>query len=151
VFTTSRSRTGIHPAQDVGDVRVLEAAEDVDDGVHLPDVGQELVPQALPLRCPLHEPGDVHELHHGGKPGPGLHQLEDPVQTRVRDLHGPHVGFHRAEGIVLGGAPWAVRALKREDFPTLGSPTIPALSMEDGGEGKRKRARPGPGTPDRQS
>ena len=45
------------------DVRVLEAAHHLDDGVHFADVGQEFVAQSLALARAFHEPGDVHELN----------------------------------------------------------------------------------------
>ena len=49
-------------AFDVDDVFVLEAADDLHDGVGLADVGEELVAEALALRRAAHESGDVHEL-----------------------------------------------------------------------------------------
>ena len=60
---------------DVVDVRVLEAAHDLHDGVHLADVGEELVAEALALARALHQAGDVHELDRRG---------DDDV--RLRDL-----------------------------------------------------------------
>ncbi len=42
--------------RDVDDVLVLEAADDVDDGVHLADVGEELVAQPLALAGALTRP-----------------------------------------------------------------------------------------------
>ena len=47
---------------DVVDVGVLETPHDLHDGVHLADVGQELVAQPLAAARPAHESGDVHEL-----------------------------------------------------------------------------------------
>ena len=44
------------------DVRVLEAAHDLHDGVHLADVGEELVAQSLALARALDQAGDVDEL-----------------------------------------------------------------------------------------
>ena len=44
------------------DVRVLEAADHLHDGVHLADVREELVAEAFALARALHEAGDVHEL-----------------------------------------------------------------------------------------
>ena len=49
VSIVSMSRSGSTRALDVDDVRVLEAAHDVDDGVDLADVGQKLVAQPLAL------------------------------------------------------------------------------------------------------
>ena len=43
-------------------VRVLEAAHDLDDGVHFADVGQKFIAQAFARRRAFHETSDVHEL-----------------------------------------------------------------------------------------
>ena len=51
---------------DVDDVVVLEAPHDVEDGVALADVREELVAETLALRGALHETRDVGELH--GRP-----------------------------------------------------------------------------------
>jgi len=50
----------------VHDVRVLEAAHHVRDGVAFADIGEELVAQAFALRCAGHEPRDIDELDRGG-------------------------------------------------------------------------------------
>ncbi len=47
------------------DVVILEAAQNMDDGVHLADVAEELVAQALALRGAAHEAGDVDEAQAG--------------------------------------------------------------------------------------
>ena len=44
------------------DVTAFEAAQDVDDGVHLADVGEELVAEALALGRAADEAGNVDEL-----------------------------------------------------------------------------------------
>ena len=51
----------IDPALDMGDVRVLEAAHDMGDGVAFADVGEELVAEALALGGAAHQAGDVDE------------------------------------------------------------------------------------------
>ena len=43
-------------------VGILEAAYHMDDGVHLTDIGQELVSQALALGGALYEACDIHEF-----------------------------------------------------------------------------------------
>ncbi len=47
---------------DVGDIGVLEAAHDVQDGVDAADVPEELVAEPLALRRPSHQAGDVDDL-----------------------------------------------------------------------------------------
>jgi hypothetical protein len=55
----------IDRAGDVVDVLVVEAADHLDDGVDLADVGQELVAEALALARALDQAGDVDELDRG--------------------------------------------------------------------------------------
>ena len=52
----------IDAAFDMGDVGILEAAQHVDDGIDLADIGEELVAQALALAGAAHQPGDVDEF-----------------------------------------------------------------------------------------
>ena len=58
----SMSDERIDPAGDVDDVGALEAAHDVRDRIHLADVRQELVAEALALRGAGDQPRDVDEL-----------------------------------------------------------------------------------------
>ena len=82
------------------DVGVVKAADHMDDGIGGPDVGKELVAQALPLGGPLHQPGDVHKLDDGGGGLFGVVELREPVQAAVGDGHHAHVGVNGAEGVV---------------------------------------------------
>ena len=52
----------VNVSGDVDDVRVLEAAHDVDERIHLADVAEELVAEALAVGRALDQAGDVHEL-----------------------------------------------------------------------------------------
>ena len=49
-------------AFDMRDIVILEAAQHVDDRIHLADVGEELVAQALALAGAAHQAGDIHEF-----------------------------------------------------------------------------------------
>ena len=53
---------GIDAAVHMDDVFVLKAAHHVDDGVHLADVGEELVAQTLAVAGALDQTGDVDKL-----------------------------------------------------------------------------------------
>ena len=57
-----RVAQGIDGAFDMGNIVILETAQHVQHRVDLPDVGQELVAQSLPLRRAAHQAGDVDEL-----------------------------------------------------------------------------------------
>ena len=86
----------------MGDIVILEASQDMDDGVHLADVGVELVAEALAFRCPAHEAGNVDEgdARRDDLLRPG--DRGDLLQPRVRDGDLSGVGFYGAEGIVGG-------------------------------------------------
>ena len=85
---------------DVYHVLVLEAPDDVDYGVALPDGGEELVPQSLPVARPLDEPGDVDEFESRGH---DLDALVDDAQhgeAGVGHLDYARVRLDGAEGVI---------------------------------------------------
>ena len=84
---------------------VIKAAHYMDDGIHLANMGKELVAQALALGGPLHQPRDIHELddRRGHLVG-GIH-LAQLIQPGIRYRHDAHIRFDGAEGIV--GSPGA--------------------------------------------
>jgi hypothetical protein len=86
----------------VDDVRVLEAAHDVDDGVGLADVREELVAQAFALGGAGHQAGNVHELHGGRQHALRLHDPGQLGEPGVRQFDDAHVGLDGAERVVLG-------------------------------------------------
>ena len=49
----------------MGDVLVLETAQDHNDGVHLADIAQELIAESLALGRTAHETCDVDEFEEG--------------------------------------------------------------------------------------
>ena len=91
---------GVRAALHVNDVLVVKAADHVDDGVGLPDVGQELVAQALALAGALHQSGDVHEFDDRRGLLIRLIHLRQLVQPLVRHRYHAHVGVDGAERIV---------------------------------------------------
>ena len=93
---------GVDAAGDVDDFRVCEAADDVEDGVSLADVREELVAEAFALGGAFDDAGDVHELHGGGDDGVGLDHGDDAIHAGVRDLDDADVGIDGAEGVVGG-------------------------------------------------
>ena len=45
-------------------VRVLEAADNVNDSIYLTDIREELVSKSLTFGCTLYETCDIYELDH---------------------------------------------------------------------------------------
>ena len=84
------------------DVGIVEAADHVDDSVHLADVGEELVAQALALGGALYQTGDVHEFDHGGGGLGGIVHGCQLVEAGVRNRNDAYVGIDGAERVVGG-------------------------------------------------
>ena len=95
---------GIDAAIHMDDVFILKAAHHMDDGVHLADVGEELVAQALAVARALDQAGDVHEFQRGRGVFFGVVHLREHVQPFVR--HGDHAGVR------LDGAKRVIRRLR---------------------------------------
>ena len=91
----------VNVAGDVDNVRVLEAAHDLDERVHFADVAEELVAQALAVGRAFHQAGDVHELKGRRDERADLDDLAELRQARVRHADDAEVGFDGAEGIIL--------------------------------------------------
>jgi len=74
----------------MGHVGVLEAADDLDERIHLPDVLEEGVPQAFALAGAPHQARNIHELlgsvHDAGR----IHDLGQLAQAGIRHVH--HAG-----------------------------------------------------------
>ena len=104
----------------VHDVLVVKAADHVDDGVGLPDVGQELVAQARALAGALHQACDIHELDDGGGLFVGFVHLGQLVQPLVRNRHHAHVGVDGAEGVVGALGAGVGDGVEQGRFPHVG-------------------------------
>ena len=91
---------GIDPALDMGDVAAFEAAQHMDDGVDLADVGEELVAEALALRGAADQAGNVDELELGLDLVGRFGDLGDPVEPRIGHRDPPDIGLDRAERII---------------------------------------------------
>ena len=74
----------------------------MDDGVHLPDIAQELVAQALPLGGPLHQAGDVHEFYHRWGDLLRLVHVPQELQPLVRHGYDSDIGVDGTEGVIGG-------------------------------------------------
>ena len=118
-------------AVDVCNVRVVEAADDVDDGVHLADVAEELVAEALALACPPHKTGDVDEFH--GRAGDlgGLDDRSDFLEALVGHVDDPGVGVDGAEGVVGHLGPGAGQRVEDGRFPDVGKADNAAVEAHE--------------------
>src|SRR6185312_12455953 len=112
----------------VGNVAVLETAQNVDDGVHFADIGQELVAKALTLRSATHQTGDSDELERCRHDFRRFADSREHVQT--------FVGHRDAANIRLDGAERVIGRLRRgggrqgveqRRFPDVGQPDDAAV------------------------
>ena len=78
---------GIHGTVDMDDVGIVEAADDVEDGVHVADVGEELVAHPVPGGCAAREAGDVD----AGDGHAGAGGAEDGAHVDARERTLPQV------------------------------------------------------------
>jgi hypothetical protein len=91
---------GIHAAHHVLDVVVLEAADHMHHSVDFADVGEELIPEAFALAGPLHQSGDVHELHRRGHRPLRLDDVGEDAEPRVGHLHDAGIWLDGGKGVV---------------------------------------------------
>ena len=104
------------------DIVVFKTADDVDDGVDFPDMGQELVPEALALGRPFDETGDVHEFDGRRHDGFRMVELCQQVEPLVRDSDDADVRFDRAERVVRGLCARVGNGIEERTFPDVGKP-----------------------------
>ena len=93
---------GVDIALDMRNVGVFETAEDVDDGVHLPDIRQELVSQALAFGRAAHQPGDIDEFQSCRNNLDGFADLPQHGQTRIGHADAADIRLDGTKGIVGG-------------------------------------------------
>ncbi len=110
----------VDAAVDVDHVGVLEDADHLADRVALPDGRQELVPEPLPLRGALHDPGDVDEGDRGRHDLLRREQLGQPVEAGVGHGHHTHVGIDGGEGVVGGEDLVAGQGVEQGGLPHVG-------------------------------
>lgn len=91
---------GIDGIFHVRDVRILETAHDVHDGVHFADRGEEFVAQSLAAGSALDESCDVHEFDDGGRHFFALIEGGKLVQTLVGHRHDADVRLDGAKRII---------------------------------------------------
>ena len=81
-MSTSRISYRIDRPEHVCHRIVFEAAQNVDDGIHLPDVGQELVAETLAMTGSFDQAGDIGELN--GR----VRHILDPQPLHCQRLQG---------------------------------------------------------------
>ena len=85
----------------MGHVLVLKAADNLGDGIHLTDMGQEFVAQTFALGGSLDQSGNIDEAHGGGNGFPfGFVHIRQSGKAAVGNIDNADVGLNGAERIV---------------------------------------------------
>ena len=113
---------GIDRAFDVDDILIVKATDDVDDRIHLADVGQELVAQPLALARAAHQSRDIHKLHHRRGGLFRVVQVGQRLQALVRHGHHADVGVDGAERVVRALRARLRDCIEQSRFPDIRKP-----------------------------
>ena len=84
----------------MNDVIVVEAADDVEDGVGLADVCEEFVAEAFAFAGAFYEAGDVGDFDGCGHHGAGFADVHEGLYAVIGHGDDAYVGFDGAEGEV---------------------------------------------------
>ena len=82
------------------DIWIVEAPDDVDDGVRAADIRQELVPKPLSFARAFDKSRDIHKLDHRRSVFLRLIHLCKVVKPFVRHGHDAHIRVDGAERVV---------------------------------------------------
>ncbi len=111
----------------VDDVRVVEAAHHVDDGIGLANVRQELVAQAFALARTGHQARDIDKLDNGRHDAFGLDDGRQLRQPRIGQFDDADVRLDGAERIVFRSDARLGQRIEQGGLPHIRQPDDPAL------------------------
>ncbi len=95
---TDRVNAAVH----MDNVRVLKAADDMDDGIAFTDIGKELVAKAFTLGSALDQSGNIDELDRGRNRLGRIIHLRQHIETVVRNGDNTDIRIDCAERIIRG-------------------------------------------------
>ena len=81
----------IDAAVHMDDIAVVKAADHMDDGVHLADIGEELIAQSFSFGRAFDKTGDIHEFNDSRHDLCGIIHIRQYLQTGIRDRNDPHI------------------------------------------------------------
>ena len=113
---------GVHAAVHMDDIFILKAAHHMHHRVAFPNVGKEFVAQAFALAGALHQPGNIHKFHCGGRYLLGVIHALQHLQPPIRHGHDARVGLDGAERIIGRLGPRPRDGVKQRAFAHVGQP-----------------------------
>ena len=78
-------------------IAIVEASQNVKDGIGLPDICKKLITKAFTLAGSLHEAGDVHDVHSRRNHALWLAEVCEGLKSLVRDICGTEIRLNGAE------------------------------------------------------
>jgi hypothetical protein len=113
---------GIDAAGDMDDVRVFKAANDLNDGIGLTDMGKELVSKPFTLRGAFDQAGDIDKAHCGRDDLFAVGLLGEDLEARVVEIDDAEIGVDGAKRVVFRGDLLAGQGIKKSRFADIGKP-----------------------------
>ncbi len=111
----------------MGDVVVVEAANNVENGIHAADVPEELVAEPLPQARSPDQPGDVDDLDDCRYHLARLDHRVDLLQPRIGDRQDAEVWFDGGERVVGGVGSGCRQSVEEGALADVGKPDDPCL------------------------
>ena len=105
---------------DVDNVPAAKAAHDVQNGIHLANVGEELIAKPFAGACAANDAGDIDDSHLRRNDFFGGLEAIDHRQPLIRHAHHAHVGLDGGEGIVRRQRPRRRECVEERAFTDVG-------------------------------
>ena len=97
-------------------IGIFKAAEDVYDGVDVPDMGQEFVAESLALRGAAYQACDIDEFDHRGSVQFRRIHFRQNVEPLIGNAHHTDVRVDRTERIVRALRPGSCQRVEQRTF-----------------------------------
>ncbi len=111
--------SGIRAVRMTDNILILKTPDDMDNGLALTNMGQELVSKTLPAARSLNQSGDIDKLDHGRRLLFRRVHLCQPIQPLIRDRDDTRIGFNCAERIICRLRTCFCNGIKQCRFPDV--------------------------------
>ena len=112
----------IRAALDMGHIRIIKAADDMDDGIRIADVREEFIPQTLALARALDQPRDIDKFDDRRRKLLRLVLISQPLQPLIRHRDHPHIRVDGAKRIIIRRDPGIGDRIKQSRLPHIWQP-----------------------------
>jgi len=111
---------GIDGAINMDDVGVIETSDDMENGINVAYVCEELIAEAFPFVGAANQAGNVKKLQRGGSGFRGPEDLRQSIKPIVGDGNNANIGIDRAKGIVCHFSPGGCDGVEEGRFSDIG-------------------------------